>query len=99
MSNLESESFRQPEGQTSILTPEERSAVWCAITSLSVYADRRNQNQVGQPLSDFHKDMLSDRCGEVDFGKWVAEDEANKDANHRALEVLKNKQIKSSGSN
>lgn len=91
MDNLESQSYREPESHRSILSPAEKSVIWCALTSLSVYADRKNNNEVGQPLSDFHKGMLSQRCGEIDFDKWVTEDEANKDANHRAMEILKKK--------
>ncbi len=93
MANLESQSFKQPESQTSILTPEEKANIWCALTSLTVYADRRNNDQVGQPLSDFHKDMLSQKCGSVDFGKWITEDETNKDANYKAFEALKKRQV------
>ncbi len=91
MANLESQSFKQPEVKPSVLTPEETANIWCALASLTVYADRRNSDQVGQPLSEFHKDMLSEKCGVVDFGKWIAEDEANKEANHKALEILKKK--------
>ena len=77
-----------------ILTKEESDNIWCALTSLTVYADRRNSNMVGKPLSEFHQNMLTDRCGEVDFNKWITEDEANKDANHRAFETLEARQQK-----
>ena len=99
MANLESQSTNQLGADVvkpkflldSVLTPEEQKSVWCALASMTVYADRRNQDQVGQPLSDLHKRMLADNCGEVDFGKWVTEDETNRDANHRAMERLKAK--------
>lgn len=83
--------YKEPEAHPPVLSPEQRSVIWCAVASLTVYADRRNNNEVGQPLSEFHKGMLSDRCGEIDFDKWVTENEANKDANHRAMEILKKK--------
>lgn len=73
----------------SIFTSREEQAIWCAITSMTVAADRRNNGMTGQELGDFHKQMLTDRCGNIDLSKWVAEDEANREANHRAIEALK----------
>lgn len=99
--NLESQSFAQAEpaqsqemhpSLRSLFTPDEEREIWCAITKMSVAADRRNNGLTGQGLSEFHREVLSDRCEKIDLGKWVAEDEANREANHRAIEALKAKE-------
>ena len=101
MANLESQSFAQSEKALSqevpkslkpLFTAEEEREVWCSITKMSVAADRRNNGMTGQKLDEFHGQILSDRCDKIDLGKWVAEDEANREANHRAIEEMKAKE-------
>ena len=77
-----------------ILTKEESDNIWCAIASLTVYADRKNNNMVGKELSEVHQNMLVDKCGKTDFKKWVNEDEVNKEAIHSVFEVLKERRLK-----
>lgn len=72
-----------------IFTDEEKQEIFCAMFRNLVYAERRDNHLLGTPLSDAHKDLLRGSCGEIDFDKWVIEDEANKEANHRAFEALK----------
>lgn len=91
MANLESQSSNQLESQMPILSDEERQTIWCSINKLVVYEQRRDANQVGTSLSDFHKQELLENCGEIDFDMWVTHDEANRDANHRAMERMKAK--------
>jgi hypothetical protein len=99
--DLDSQSFAQKEpahlqevqpSLRPLFTPKEEQEIWCTITKMSVAADRRNNGMTGQELSEFHKEMLRERCEKIDFGKWVAEDEVNREANHRAIEALMKKE-------